>query len=477
MINYFPKYFTNRAVSLYFITLILVSIAFYQFHMEFIWFAWGIVEVLLFFIMVPYIIKNWNRISPKQFERRLFWTTFTISLIYTIFTYFLYTNLRGEPFEYDPTDGLGYHEEAMWFVEMFKQKTPEIYWKVFSETHDFSDRGYLIYLDHLYLLTNSNIFITRVLKCFYHALLCVLIYRIGKRNFGEGVGRMAAVFCIFMPQIIFYNCSHRKEMEMILISTLCLERMDMLLHSKHYNFKSIIAIILLMVITFSFRTVLGISLIFALVSALLLSPANLMNKRKKWFIMGWGGLLFVILAGGHILNEVTSIWDKKMGDTYEGKSMEWRSTVKGSDGRANEYAKYAGAAVFAPVVVVFPFTTLVTIADQENQQRLNGGYFIKNFMGLFVLIALFRDIKSKRWKNSVMLYTFTFSYLGMLALSEFAQSERFHLPVLPFLLIFSAYGISIIQNKDRKWVPWYLFFIFIANFVWNWFKLSGRGYV
>ena len=478
MLNYFPKYFTSRAVVLYLATLLIVSVWFLEFHMDFIWFVWGILEVLFFFIGSRFIISNFTRLSQTSFKKKLFWTTFFISLTYVIFTYFLYINLRGEPFEYDPTDGLGYHEESAWFVEMFKAHTLSIFWSVFYNIHDLSDTGYLYYLNLVYLITDSNIFITRVLKCLYHAWLCVLIYKIASRNFGEGIGRMAAVFCMLMPQIIFYNCSHRKEMEMILLSTLCIERIDFLLHSKQYNFWKITIVILLIGSLFTFRTVLGIAAGFAFASALLLSPSNILSKQKKWFIGGWALLTAIVLLGGPILNEVSNLWQQKTGDSYQGKTMEWRASEAnaGSDGRVNKFAKYAGASIFAPIIVVFPFTTMVKIADQENQQRLNGGYFIKNFMAFFVLLSIYKDIKRKKWKEHILLYGFTFSYLGMLAMSEFAQSERFHLPALPFLLMFAAYGIATIENKNKRLIPWFMIFLFIVNIVWNWFKLAGRGY-
>ena len=66
-------------------------------------------------------------------------------------------------------------------------------------------------------------------------------------------------------------------------------------------------------------------------------------------------------------------------------------------------------------------------------------------------------------------------YLAVIALSAFAQSERFHLPALPFALLFAAYGVSQMRNKDIRWFNIWLVFIFLANIGWSWFKLAGRG--
>ena len=70
---------------------------------------------------------------------------------------------------------------------------------------------------------------------------------------------------------------------------------------------------------------------------------------------------------------------------------------------------------------------------------------------------------------------FTIGYLLVVANSAFAQSERFHQPALPFLMVFAAFGISKVTNTQKKYFTWYMAFIFIAIVAWSWFKLAGRG--
>ncbi|MGC3978985.1 MAG: hypothetical protein QM751_12645 [Paludibacteraceae bacterium] len=86
-------------------------------------------------------------------------------------------------------------------------------------------------------------------------------------------------------------------------------------------------------------------------------------------------------------------------------------------------------------------------------------------------------IKTKRWREYLFIGTFTIGYLIVLALSAFAQSERFHQPALPFILILSAYGVSEITRKTKKYFTWWLMLIFVAIVGWSWFKLAGRGLV
>jgi len=303
--------------------------------------------------------------------------------------------------------------------------------------------------------------------------MAVLVYKLAARTFGENVGRMAGIFCLFMPNFTFYAGSHRKEMEMVLLTVWAIERFDALLRSQQYKLQNIVLPVFLVIFLFTFRTALGAAVIIAFLVTLMVSKTS--TKRRKRQILVWSFSLAALIAGGPIYQETSELWMHKFSDDFTGKTVEWRAESEGG----NKLAKYAGAAVFAPLIVVLPFPTMVDphVEAHYNFQRLNGGYFIRNFLAFFVLLGLFKDIKSKKWRDYILIYAFTFAYLGIIAFSEFAQSERFHLPALPFLLILGAHGISEFTNKDKKWLNMYVYFLFVVIIAWNWFKLAGRGLI
>ena len=137
--------------------------------------------------------------------------------------------------------------------------------------------------------------------------------------------------------------------------------------------------------------------------------------------------------------------------------MEWRSKRE----NGNKYAKYAGGAVFAPMIFVIPFPTVIGTPNQEIIQLLNGGNFIKNVLAFFVLLAIYDIVKKRKWRDYLFIGSFVIGYLGVLAMSAFAQSERFHQPVLPFELILAAYGLSVINRKQRKWFQNWMFLLVV----------------
>lgn len=260
---------------------------------------------------------------------------------------------------------------------------------------------------------------------------------------------------------------------MILLAVWAIERFDALLRSQQFKLHTIILPVFLVICLFTFRTALGAAVIIAFLVTLMFTKTS--TKRRKRQILIWSFSLAALIAGAPIYKEISEMWTRKFSDDFAGKTVEWRAESKGG----NQLAKYAGSAVFAPLIVVIPFPTMVDpqVEAHYNFQRMNGGYFIRNFLAFFVLLGLFKDIKFKKWRNYIFIYAFTFVYLGIIAFSEFAQSERFHLPAVPFLLILAAHSISEFTNKDKRAFSIYMVLLFVAIIGWNWFKLAGRGLI
>ena len=129
------------------------------------------------------------------------------------------------------------------------------------------------------------------------------------------------------------------------------------------------------------------------------------------------------------------------------------------------------------LIFTLPFPTVIHTEGQENQQMINGGNYVKNIMSFFTIFALFSLLFSGEWRKHVLPLALLCSYLFVLALSNFAHSERFHLPALPFVMMFAAYGVSLMQNKHKRWFNIWCIVIFVIGIAWSWFKLAGKGYV
>jgi len=479
MLNYVPKYFTNKAIALYFISLAVVSVLFFRKMMPLQFMLFGIVSVVGFFYFSNTLTLKWQKNSEKKYIKNIFWTALIIRLIYVVFSYYYYQAMTGMPFEFDVADAAHYHHIAKWLSAM--NGFANIWANLMEHLNDaISDAGYSLYLTYFYKIVGASgfenyfgyeIILVRFVKAFLSAYMCVLIYKLAKRNFGENVGRIAGVLSMLMPHFIFYCGLHLKEMEMVFLTVLFVERTDHLLRSKKYNFLNIAVPILLTGSLFAFRTVLGATALMAFFSAIVFSSTKIVGWGKRVLIGIWVVAAVGYFLGGRIAMEIEEVWENRLDNQEIG--MEWRAQREGG----NEFARYATGAIFAPMIFVIPFPTMVNTPGQENMRMMNGSNFVKNITAFFTMLAIFLLFYRKKWREHTLILAFLVGYLVVIALSNFAHSERFHLPSLPFALIMAAYGISQMDNQKKKYFNWWTMLIFVAIIGWSWIKLAGRGIV
>lgn len=472
MLSYFPKYYTDKAMYIYFALLVCVPV-FFGYPMEWYFWIFGIVEVVGFFYFAHQLPIAWKNYSPKAFTKKLFTTALIIRIIYVVFSYWFYNEMTGTPFEFHPGDVMFYNAVGMEGSRYLHTVDFNVVNYLFSSGNlsELSDSGYPIYLSIVYWIFDDSIFLTRLLKAVWSAWTCVLVYKLASRNFGDAVGRMAAIFCMLMPNFIYYCGIHLKETEMVFLIVLFAERADYAMRAKQLDWKALIIAIMAACILFLFRTALAAVAMISLATTLMLSSRKILSLSKKIAIG-----IFVVLAmfatvGNQLMVEAEELLSKADGN--QENAMEWYANRKGG----NELAKYAGAAVFAPMIFTIPFPTLVETPIQENQRMIHGGNYVKNITSAFTIFALFCLLISGNWRKHVLILSVGCGYLVVIALSAFAHSERFHLPALPFSLILAALGISLLSNKQKKWYNYWLILIFVANIAWAWFKLKGRGFV
>lgn len=464
MLNYFPKYFTTKAIVLYMVSMIVCNIIFISHTLPFIWGAFGLIEVVSFFYFSNLLTRRWATISTKKFITNIFWISLLIRVVWVVISYFLYTAMTGKPFEFGTGDSSWYHGIAS---ELANRGFGE-YNNIFNKV-GISDRGYPTYLGVVYMIFGNGLIIPRLIKAILGSISAVLIYKLTIRNFGENVGRMAALFIMLMPNLILYTGMHLKETEMVFLIVAFMERADYVIRSKKYNVVNIALPFLLAGLLFTFRTILGATAFFAIVTTLLFSSTEVIRWKRRLIIIAWSLITVGFFVGGNISTEVEQTWQARQ--TTQAQSMNFRSIRE----NGNVFSKLIGKSVFVPLIFVIPFPTVIGIIDQDNQEIINGGNFAKNILAFFLFLGLIIIIRKGEWRNYLLICSFTLGYFLVLAMSSFAQSERFHQPVLPFMLVLAAYGISQVTNKSKKYYIFYLVFLFIAIIGWSWFKLAGRG--
>lgn len=480
MLSYFPKYLAQKASVCYVAALGVVSVLFFDAAMPFWLILFGVVTVPLFFYGSNYYTKLWYGLENNKFAYKLFWLAFVIRLVYVIFIYNFNYAHYGTYSESNAGD-TGFYVQCAVNLARFALgidlETTGMNWIQILTFWDvqYSDMGYVLYLTVLYVATSliSEIVLPLIIKVFLGAFTCVFLYRIAARHFGEAVGRMAGIFCMLQFNLIWWCGSMMKETEMVFLFMFFADNMDKVFYEKGSDLRNWILAIVLGLILFLFRSALGLVSFLAIFCHVIMASAKIGGVGKK-IVSGIVFLVLILIMFGNTLSsELNNVQSMSVGD-YQENNMQWRA--QRDDG--NVFAKYAGAAIFAPLIFTIPFPTVVyTMQDQEMQMMVAGGNFVKNVMSFFVIAVIFYMLRKGNWREHIFPLALLGGYLAALVLSVFAQSGRFHLPIIPLEMMFAAYGVSLMQNKHKRWFNYVLVFEFFVIIAWSWFKLAGRGMV
>lgn len=472
-----PKWLGGRSIAFFFIAMLACWVAFgYVPGLDLVLAA--SISVVLFFGVGQTMAIKWVRNSEQLFLRNVFIAGLLIRFLWVMYMYLIfnpehYGNTYGDKADVDWFMSFG-----MGLADWIRGTTNYTLSQVIDiNMSAIDDVGYPMWLAVEYVLTGgeSDVFIPMMVKCVVGAYCAICVYRITKRHFGEGTARIAAIFVCLNPNMIYWCASMMKEAEMVFVCCMAVDKIDEALSSNQLNLHSLWPGLLLGVYLFFLRTALGLAFFLAVIAHMVFVSKRVISVGKK-IVAGVLVVAALFIGVGDRLFTQSEEYLAKIQSDYQEKNMEWRTEREGG----NSFAKYAGAAVFAPLIFTIPFPTLnEALASQLLQVQLAGGSYIKNILSYFVIMVLIIFLITGKWRGHVFIIAYTCAYLGVLVLSEFAQSGRFHMPIWPMLMIFAAYGIQLARTNKRmrKWFTYVLFAEVIICLAWNWFKLAGRGMI
>ena len=435
------------------------------------------ISIVLFFFVGRSMSNNFSLFGEKKFLRSVFTVGLVVRILWILYMFFVFNS------QYYGTR-FGSTADVEWYIafgEGLSKWLSGSSYNSLSQIIDIymsaiDDVAYPMLLGVEYLLTGgvSDVLIPYIVKSILGAYCAVCAYRITKRHFGEGAARIAAIFVCLNPNIIYWCASMMKEAEMVFFCCMAVDKFDEALSSNsQLTIKSLLPGILCGFVLLFMRTTLGLALFAAVMVHIVLADKRIISVGKKIFM----GILMVfvlsVVVGDHLMEQSKGYIEKAQSDQQR-TNMEWRSTRVGG----NSYAKYASAAVFAPLIFTIPFPTFNQAYEAQLLQiQLSGGSYIKNILSFFVILMLIQFLITGEWRKHVFILGYTCVYLVVLVFSGFAQSGRFHMPIWPMLMILAAHGIQIAKTdqKMRKWFIYALYAEVFVSLAWNWFKLAGRG--
>ena len=473
-----PNWMSGKSMVFFFVAMFACFLAF-GYSMELRDAVISGLSVVLFFYGAMSMSKNWARKRDRTFVRNIFVAGLLVRLIWVFYCYFIfnpdyYGTVYGES-----ADVEWYMPFGKAIAEWIKGENRVSFEKLRTIwCASIDDVGYPFWLAIVNILTGgeSDVFVPFLIKAAASAYCSISIYNIAKRHYGDGVARMAALFMVFNPNMIYWCGNMFKEAEMVFLCCLAVDNFDRVLNSgQKYTFRSLLPGMLATSALMFFRSALGILIFLAVFAHIVMASNRVMSTGKKIVAGLLVSAVLIVSMGDRLRTQSEQLIERAQSDRQK-VNMEWRSHRAGG----NAFAKYAGAAVFAPLIFTIPFPSFnVALESQVLQRQLSGGSYIKNIFSFFVIIVFFMMLISGEWRRHVFILAYTVGYHLILVMSEFAQSGRFHMPVIPMLMLFAAYGIQVAKTngKVKRWFTIALMIEVVACLAWNWFKLKGRGMI
>ena len=473
-----PNWVVGKSIVFFFIAFIACTVV-WGYPMEFELALLSSLSVVLFFYGSKTASQEWAKKKERVFVRNVCVLGLVVRLLWVLYCYFFFN-----PAHYGTT--YGEQADVEWYMPFAKAIAEWIKDEnrmPFSELLDvwysaIDDVGYPFWLAIISIIIpgESDVFVPFVVKCIVSAYCAVCVYHIAERHFGTGTARMAALFVALNPNLIYWCASMFKEAEMVFLCCLCVDLVDKTFSSgKKLTFRSLYPGVLVGFAIFFFRSVLAIVLFLAMFAHIVMASKRVMSNGKKIIAGVLVAATLFIGIGDQLQSQAEQMMESAQSDMQK-ENMEWMARREGG----NSFAKYASATVFAPLIFTIPFPTFnVSLESQILQRQLAGGSYIKNIFSFFVIWVLIMMLISGEWRRHVFIIAYTGGYLVTLVMSEFAQSGRFHMPIWPMLMLFSAYGIQMAKTNPRmkRWFPIVLVVEVFACLIWNWYKLAGRGMV
>lgn len=473
-----PNWIVGKSIVFFFVSMIACWMVFGYVPGMDLWLVASI-SVILFFYGGKSMSKSWAGTKERRFLRNVFIAGLIVRFLFVLYMYYIFN-----PEHYGTTYGDG--ADVEWYMP-FGQDLAQ--WVRGDSPHSLSqiidingsaidDVGYPMWLGVGYAIWGewSDVFMPFIVKCLVGAYCAICIYHIAKRHFGEGTARLAAIFVCVNPNMVYWCGSMFKEAEMVFLCCAAVDNFDSVLSSnQRYTFRNLLPGVFAGMALMFFRSALGLIVFLALFAHIVMASSKVMSMGKKILAGVLVGAVLMVSMGDRIREQSHDLIEAAQSDAQK-TNMEWRSASK--DG--NAFAKYAGSVVFAPLIFSIPFPTFNQANERQLLQvQLSGGSYIKNIFSFFVIIVMIMMLLSGEWRRHVFVLAYTFGYLMVLVMSNFAQSGRFHMPIWPMLMLFAAYGIQIAKtnSKVKKWFPIVLMLEVVVCLAWNWFKLKGRGMI
>lgn len=447
---------------------VLITVLFFDFAMPIgILFA-GLTVVFLFFFGVNYYSTQWVQSSYDQLELRIFFIALLVRVIFLGYLYLLtfWFDPDSFPFEINAADSWVYHNVTLELIDAPISEWLDI---VENRMKSRSDFGYPIYQGTLYSLFGPYTFIVRFFNSILGSLTVVMLGRIVNISWGNSHAKMTAIIAMLFPTLIWYCGIQLKETLMVFVVVSAFYVIWKSRAQGKWNLLLIAMGFLMCFALFFFRTFLAALVFISILLLFIPFKENRMNSMILVSLMLGLYLFYSLAVSSDIFKDVNNQIEDS--NDFFSRNLENEKSLLGDV----KFDQVALAPIIVAGAAITPFPSyLNTEARQLSIFSRFQNDLVRNMMYFFMYIGLYHTFK-KRFKEYIGIIFFLIAYLGVITSAANSFQARFHMPIIPFVVIFI--GVGVVEFKSRSNRAWlvYLLFIFIAQLSWTYFKLNIRG--
>ncbi len=326
----------------------------------------------------------------------------------------------------------------------------------------------------LYYLFGHNIFVPRILNALMGALLAVLMFKIAAKIYKSvKIAKLAAWLGAFYPNLVYYSSVQLKDIVTALLGAIIIWNVIKL--DKIRDCYRIIYILLAFIIFSYFRRQLIV--VYALVVVFYLCFLKFRKSRLTGLILGLFLLLIVgwglTVTGIGFLGRNIIISIPQSVQQRTARVMSAASEAQRKTSLIRKQASYP-LVVRAPISFVYslitPFPFWKTVISWKYTGTVSELFATPGVLVWYILMPFaFLGIiysRRKRIGGTQLMYLTAIIILLGISITQFGETYRYRLQIMPFLLIFASVGIVKYkeykkEHKNRLWCNWLVLYVFV----------------
>ena len=448
---------------------LIISLMFFNYVMPLGVLMIGLLIVVLFFFGLNYFTSEWINLSYESVEIKIFAFGFLIRFVFLLYLYVLtyWLDIESFPFEIGAADSWVYHSVSLKLADASFGEWMNV---LNANMKSRSDFGYPLFQALVYSIFGPHTLIVRILNAAVGSLTAVLMGRIVRLSWGEAHAKMTAVIAMLFPTLIWFCGIQLKETLMVFLVVTSFYLIWNARAKNNWSVWSILLAFLICFYLFFFRTFLAVLVFISIM--MIFIPIQSKGKSRKflWIAVLFGMYIFyslVISAG--FFNDI----ERQVSDSEDffSRNLESEKSMLGNV----KFDQVALAPVIVTGAVITPFPSYLN--TEERQLAIYTRFqndLVRNMMYFFFYIGFYFVVRN-RFREYISIIFFTIAYLAVITSAANSFQARFHMPIIPFIIMFI--GVGIVEVKDKVNRAWsiYLVGIFIAQLMWAYFKLNIRG--